>query len=49
MLIMTSLAVPGPLQSMRYIPAKQLAQHFKTFSLAGLKAVVEAQKQSIPH
>lgn len=47
MLIMTSLAVPGPLQNMRHIPAKQLAQHFKTFSLAGLKAVVHSQKKNL--
>ncbi|WP_165495602.1 hypothetical protein [Acinetobacter sp. ANC 4173] len=44
---MTSMAASGPLQNMRYIPAKQLAQHFKTFSLAGLKAVVHSQKKNL--
>lgn len=49
MLIMTSVAASGPLQNMRCVPAKQLAQHFKTFSLAGLKAVVHLQKENSPH
>ena len=43
MLLLTGMPVPGPMQALGQLPAKQLAEHFKTFALAGLKAAVAQQ------
>lgn len=43
MLIIANTNVPTPLQSISQMDAQQLVQHLMTFSLAGLKAIQQAQ------
>lgn len=45
-LLMTGMPMPGPMQALNQLPSKQLAQHFKVFSLAGLQAIAAQPTES---